>query len=589
MKSNFRGFLTMLLAVVLVMAGSPFNVSAEETEMIYKEVIAPQYDDARYFSEGLAPVKKNGKWGYINEAGEVVIDFQYDGAHSFSEGKALVEKLEDMDGYFMRCYHIITPDNKSTPLGFDQREYCGFDVEFHNSTFYNGYIIVPADTPTGRFVFNQYGQAFDDSAYLPTEGLLGKGNHYTDLDDDQYVVLYGDLGFVNTAPFNQGMAPVLFEDSNDEKGYYYTFLNKDGTFWSGPKFYNYYVYDIYKSYQVFNDNALASLMNADGKWGAVNKAGETIIPFQYEALKAFTDGVAAFSKSGKWGFVDIHGNEVLKPRFDDTSGFANGLAVVREGNTARVIDRKGNTVKGSEKIPKESYFTEDGYEENGEVRNVVTNVEESIIIKENGKYGFAELDYQEKVVNVTGVSLNEENVTLEKGQESRLMPTISPMDATNKNVTWSSSNDKVATVNNYGVVTAKSPGTVIITVTTEDGAHIATTNVTVPKPNPYENYQTWGDALTNSSAQHNWTIKLSMPVDEKTVNNSNVYIVDKDYNKLSIIQPKIDTKAADDSIILTNNGSFNIDEDYWIIIEDSVKSVDGKKLGKGLKAKFSIK
>ncbi|MCB0428083.1 MAG: WG repeat-containing protein, partial [Mangrovimonas sp.] len=48
-------------------------------------VIEPQFDKARAFFNGLAPVVKDKKWGYVNEKGEVVIDFQFKDAEIFSK------------------------------------------------------------------------------------------------------------------------------------------------------------------------------------------------------------------------------------------------------------------------------------------------------------------------------------------------------------------------------------------------------------------------------------------------------------------------------------------------------------------------
>ena len=69
---------------------------------------------------------------------------------------------------------------------------------------------------------------------------------------------------------------------------------------------------------------------------------------------------------------------------------------------------------------------------------------------------------------VTGVTLNENTLTLTVGQEEILVATVLPDDATNKSVTWSSDNPAVATVL-HGVVTARGVGDAIITVTTVDG------------------------------------------------------------------------------------------------------------------------
>ncbi|NLM28067.1 MAG: hypothetical protein GX211_07815 [Clostridiaceae bacterium] len=82
-------------------------------------------------------------------------------------------------------------------------------------------------------------------------------------------------------------------------------------------------------------------------------------------------------------------------------------------------------------------------------------------------------------IPVTGVSLDKTTLTLsEIGQSKTLTATVEPADATNKNVTWSTSNPSVAVVDN-GVVTAVGEGTAVITVTTEDGGFTADCTVTV--------------------------------------------------------------------------------------------------------------
>ncbi len=83
------------------------------------------------------------------------------------------------------------------------------------------------------------------------------------------------------------------------------------------------------------------------------------------------------------------------------------------------------------------------------------------------------------VVAVTGVSLDKSELSLSEGRKYTFTATITPSDATNQNVTWSSDDTAVATVSDAGVVTAVAEGTANITVTTEDGGHTATCAVTV--------------------------------------------------------------------------------------------------------------
>ena len=86
-----------------------------------------------------------------------------------------------------------------------------------------------------------------------------------------------------------------------------------------------------------------------------------------------------------------------------------------------------------------------------------------------------------ETVAVTGVTLNKTSTAITAGSTETLVPTILPLDATNKNVIWSSNNAAAATVDSSGKVTAMAPGTAIITVKTVDGGRIATCIVNVSK------------------------------------------------------------------------------------------------------------
>ena len=82
-------------------------------------------------------------------------------------------------------------------------------------------------------------------------------------------------------------------------------------------------------------------------------------------------------------------------------------------------------------------------------------------------------------VAVVGVSLNKAALSLKTGESEQLEPVFSPENATNRNVTWSSSDKSVATVDSTGMVTAIKEGKTTITVTTEDGSFSANCVVTV--------------------------------------------------------------------------------------------------------------
>ncbi|WP_395019464.1 Ig-like domain-containing protein, partial [Robinsoniella peoriensis] len=104
-----------------------------------------------------------------------------------------------------------------------------------------------------------------------------------------------------------------------------------------------------------------------------------------------------------------------------------------------------------------------------------------------GNYGRGFILETKAYYDITGISLANSNINLrKKGEQQTIKATISPANASNKTLTWKSSNPSVATVDQNGKVTAVSNGTANITVTTQDGNKTATCKVTVNIPKPAE-------------------------------------------------------------------------------------------------------
>ena len=64
-------------------------------------------------------------------------------------------------------------------------------------------------------------------------------------------------------------------------------MDKSGKWVIQPTYNDFMVSGIYTSYQVFGDTGLAMVQNTQGKWGAIDKTGKTVIPFQYDALRPY--------------------------------------------------------------------------------------------------------------------------------------------------------------------------------------------------------------------------------------------------------------------------------------------------------------
>ena len=104
------------------------------------------------------------------------------------------------------------------------------------------------------------------------------------------------------------------------------------------------------------------------------------------------------------------------------------------------------------------------------------------IITVKTKSGSVEYLYVTVYDQVTSIKLNYTKKTIGKGKKFTLKAVFTPANATNKKVTWTSSNSKVASVTSKGVVSGLRGGVAVITAVAQDGGHSATCMVTVKQP-----------------------------------------------------------------------------------------------------------
>jgi len=149
---------------------------------------------------------------------------------------------------------------------------------------------------------------------------------------------------------------------------------------------------------------------------------------------------------------------------------------------------------------------------NGIVTAVSAGTATVIAITQDGNHtATCEITVNPVLIPVTAVTLNHATASLGIGNNLALIATILPGNATNRNLTWTSSNSAVATVNSSGVVTAVSAGTTTITVTTQDGGHTATCVINVSDfgqtvgRNCNNNLPGWGNSLGTVSFASNQT------------------------------------------------------------------------------------
>ena len=165
------------------------------------------------------------------------------------------------------------------------------------------------------------------------------------------------------------------------------------------------------------------------------------------------------------------------------------------GEISMKLDKTNETIASTETIDITAIMTGMNQNVNWETSNAViakiTKTQDNTITVTGAKAGKATITATTEdgnytasceinvVYPVTGVTLTEETETVAVGSKTLLTKVLDPINATNQNVTWDSSNETIATVNENGIVEGIKEGNVTITVTTEDGDHQATCEVTV--------------------------------------------------------------------------------------------------------------
>ena len=119
-------------------------------------------------------------------------------------------------------------------------------------------------------------------------------------------------------------------------------------------------------------------------------------------------------------------------------------------------------------------------DENGKVKAIKEGKATITVTTKDGNHkATVTITVSKEDIKVTGVSFSNTTLNLATGSSMTLKPTISPSDATNKGLTWKSSDSSIVSVSDKGVITGRKEGKATITVTTKDGGYTATITVTV--------------------------------------------------------------------------------------------------------------
>jgi hypothetical protein len=273
-----------------------------------KVVVQPIYTDAMDFKNGLAGVRLDGKWGFIDQLGNLVVPYQFyyvgdffnDGYANAVKGESKSEKeygFLDITGKYIKFQEGIKfrrgefiNDIAVVQTTTEGQERYGFMNRNGESIIKDDFIDI---TPFNIYGFSSVFMT-DTSKYRPEKyGLIDKDGNFIYSFKFKY-----PLNFIN------GMA-LFSQEVNGQKKYGY--LNSKGDM---------IVSAIYDKAGNFNNRGFASV-SSEGRWGFINKNGEIIKTFNQNFLVNDSHYLSSFKEKDLYGFINDKGEIVIKPSFED--------------------------------------------------------------------------------------------------------------------------------------------------------------------------------------------------------------------------------------------------------------------------------
>ncbi len=294
-------------------------------------VIRPRFSVATDFSEGRAWVRDENTWFYlIDETGKAVLAGQYYRyADRFSEGVAAVqgESVDDKIGFIDRSGKPVIPPKFD---GFRGEPLWGFvdGLAIVESNGKTGYI-----NRNGEFII---GPQFDHaSPFAEGIAIVSVDGRYSYINRNGQPLF--EKTFATAFGFDEGVASVSFDRQR------FGLIDRSGAVVLEPKFD--WISGFSEGLAPANIGmAWHGHQKSGGKWGFIDKTGNVAIEIKYDSANGFAYGLAPVMLKGKWGFIDKSGVFKIRPQFDWAEPFENGLSKVTLDEKIGYIDKTGKYV-----------------------------------------------------------------------------------------------------------------------------------------------------------------------------------------------------------------------------------------------------
>jgi len=361
------------ILIILLIIFSCFNFGYAQTNI-----------DKTMANTQLQPAYIDGKWGYKDANGKIVINPNFERADKFSNEQTAVVKYNGKFGMIDKTGRFIAEPIYSSIDPYYEKFY---QVELNGK-----YGLLWVDgryklEPKYDAIEKYYGVAriILNGKY----GLIDKSGIFLIEPKLDHIAIYDFAKSNGVARFNVGTKSKctneecsggkygLINSSGKivaETTYTYIFPPEDGIFrvnigegsctYMGclrgklgiinnegkillPPQYD-YISNFHKDTAVImiRDKSCREYEDCKGKWGMINKNGNFIVEMKYDYIGHFNNEVAIVTIGGKSGFINNTGKIIIEPRYERAWDFKNGLAKVKINNQWGYIDQQGNFTEG---------------------------------------------------------------------------------------------------------------------------------------------------------------------------------------------------------------------------------------------------
>jgi hypothetical protein len=260
---------------------------------------------ATQLHNGRLPVRRDGKWGCLDVNGRLVVPAVYDAPMSFHEGLAAV-RTGDAFGYVDRDGKVVIEPHYTMAESFSEG--------------------LAAVRVGGRW-----------------EGRRLRGGKIGFINKDGEMVIEPAFAWTDGG-FREGLAPMWqARRTSDGTWVFGGYIDRQGK-WAIDA-------AAWSMGQPFSEGLAAVLDQATGRWGFIDRRGQTAVDCRFVRAWPFSDGLAAVKPARdnpdrRWGYINARGELAIPARYRMAGSFRDGLAPVTfaDGDAAGYIDRAGRQV-----------------------------------------------------------------------------------------------------------------------------------------------------------------------------------------------------------------------------------------------------